>query len=102
MFEGKPPLADLHPMRAIFMIPIRPAPTLRDPSSASPMFSDFLGRCLVKDPSKRSNATELLEHALMTSASRATLCQLVDKATKAKSGEEAKEAARQDANQGCC
>ena len=29
--KGSPPLADMHPMRAIFQIPMRPMPTLPDP-----------------------------------------------------------------------
>ena len=29
--EGKPPYSDIHPMRAIFMIPTKPPPTFRDP-----------------------------------------------------------------------
>ena len=27
--EGRPPNAEMHPMRAIFLIPTRPPPTLR-------------------------------------------------------------------------
>jgi len=29
MAEMKPPYSDLHPMRAIFLIPLNPAPTFR-------------------------------------------------------------------------
>lgn len=33
MAEGKPPLGNVHPMRAIFMIPSRPPPTLTNPGN---------------------------------------------------------------------
>ena len=36
MAEGEPPYANIHPMRAIFMIPSRPPATLANPSSFSP------------------------------------------------------------------
>ena len=31
MGEGKPPYGDIHPMRAIFMIPTKPPPSFRSP-----------------------------------------------------------------------
>ena len=48
MAEGRPPHADIHPMRAIFMIPTKPAPTVREPEKWSNTFCDFLACCLVK------------------------------------------------------
>lgn len=44
MGEGKPPYGDIHPMRAIFMIPTKPPPTFRDASKWSPKFTEFVGR----------------------------------------------------------
>ncbi|KAM4622252.1 serine/threonine-protein kinase 4-like [Discoglossus pictus] len=62
MAEGKPPYADIHPMRAIFMIPSNPPPTLRRPELWSKEFIDFINQCLVKNPEQRASATELLQH----------------------------------------
>ena len=57
---GAPPYADIHPMRAIFMIPSRPPPTLPRPGSWSPAFNDFVKRCLEKDTTARPTAEDLL------------------------------------------
>lgn len=38
MAEGKPPYADIHPMRAIFMIPTKQAPSFRNPDLWSETF----------------------------------------------------------------
>ena len=70
--EGKPPYANIHPMRAIFMIPTKPPPTLTDPDRWSPEFSDFLSQCLVKDPEKRASALDLLKHPFVTGAKDAS------------------------------
>lgn len=58
--EGYPPLSDVHPMRAIFLIPSAPPPHLKNQDAFSSEFNDFLTKCLQKDPEKRSSATELL------------------------------------------
>ncbi len=65
MFEGRPPLSDIHPMRAIFLIPSRPPPTLKEQSKVSAAFNDFIGRCLVKSAASRPTAAELLEHTFI-------------------------------------
>jgi len=62
MAEGVPPHHEIHPMRAIFMIPEREPPTLKQPTKWSPDMVDFLSKCLVKDPTKRLSAEELLLH----------------------------------------
>ncbi|XP_056885296.1 serine/threonine-protein kinase 4-like isoform X2 [Takifugu flavidus] len=62
MAEGKPPYADIHPMRAIFMIPTNPPPTFRTPDLWSESFQDFISQCLVKIPENRATATQLLQH----------------------------------------
>ncbi|MFT7801321.1 serine/threonine-protein kinase 4 [Arapaima gigas] len=68
MAEGKPPYADIHPMRAIFMIPTNPPPTFRNPDSWSVHFKDFVAQCLVKNPETRATATQLLQHPFIKNA----------------------------------
>uniref|UniRef100_A0A8D0GG29 Serine/threonine-protein kinase 3 n=1 Tax=Sphenodon punctatus TaxID=8508 RepID=A0A8D0GG29_SPHPU len=68
MAEGKPPYADIHPMRAIFMIPTNPPPTFRKPELWSDEFTDFVKQCLVKSPEQRATATQLLQHPFVKSA----------------------------------
>lgn len=46
MATGTPPLAELHPMRALFLIPKDPAPRLE--GSFSQPLRDFVARCLHK------------------------------------------------------
>ena len=63
MAEGKAPYGDIHPMRAIFMIPSKPPPSFSQPDKWSTNFIDFVSQgCLVKNPEERSTATELLQH----------------------------------------
>ncbi|KAK2559950.1 Serine/threonine-protein kinase 3 [Acropora cervicornis] len=86
MAEGKPPYADIHPMRvssncvrsypenivldtmadlhdeqAIFMIPTKPPPTFKEADRWSSEFQDFVSRCLVKNPEERATASQLLQ-----------------------------------------
>ncbi|KAK4317532.1 hypothetical protein Pmani_011378 [Petrolisthes manimaculis] len=68
MAEGKPPYGDIHPMRAIFMIPTKPPPSFREPDQWQPEFIDFVSRCLVKNPEERATATELLQHPFIRAA----------------------------------
>lgn len=68
MAEGKPPYGDIHPMRAIFMIPTKPPPSFRNPDRWSPEFIDFVSRCLVKNPEHRAIASTLLQHEFITKA----------------------------------
>ncbi|XP_023339413.1 serine/threonine-protein kinase 3 [Eurytemora carolleeae] len=68
MAEGKPPYGDIHPMRAIFMIPSKPPPTFRDSDRWSPQFIDLVSRCLVKTPEKRATASELLHSDFIVNA----------------------------------
>lgn len=68
MAEGKPPYADIHPMRAIFMIPTKPPPTFKEADRWSSEFQDFVSRCLVKNPEERATASQLLQHPFIQSA----------------------------------
>eukprot|EP00835_Amoeboradix_gromovi_P001145 NODE_46_length_27655_cov_0.671796.p4 type:complete len:629 gc:universal NODE_46_length_27655_cov_0.671796:5026-3140(-) len=78
--DGKPPYNNIHPMRVIFMIPNRPPPTLKDPSNFSIECIDFISMCLVKNPSDRPTAGELLHHEFIKTAPIANV--LVDMANK--------------------
>ncbi|XP_026697437.1 myosin-IIIa isoform X6 [Athene cunicularia] len=60
--DGDPPLADLHPMRALFKIPRNPPPTLQQPELWSPEFNDFIKKCLTKDYERRPTVSSLLQH----------------------------------------
>lgn len=62
MAEGKPPYGDIHPMRAIFMIPTKPPPSFREPDQWSPEFIDFVSQCLIKNPEERATASQMLQH----------------------------------------
>ncbi|XP_008973115.1 myosin-IIIa isoform X3 [Pan paniscus] len=64
--DGDPPLADLHPMRALFKIPRNPPPKLRQPELWSAEFNDFISKCLTKDYEKRPTVSELLQHKFIT------------------------------------
>eukprot|EP00300_Choanocystis_sp_HF-7_P023826 c25210_g1_i1.p1 GENE.c25210_g1_i1~~c25210_g1_i1.p1 ORF type:complete len:450 (+),score=50.98 c25210_g1_i1:1-1350(+) len=78
MAEGNPPLFDLHPMRALFVIPARPPPTLTRPADWSPEFSDFLSTCLRKLPTERPTAAELLNHPFVANTQPGQLQGVVD------------------------
>uniref|UniRef100_A0A1B6EEJ2 non-specific serine/threonine protein kinase n=1 Tax=Clastoptera arizonana TaxID=38151 RepID=A0A1B6EEJ2_9HEMI len=73
MAEGKPPYGDIHPMRAIFMIPTKPPPSFREPDQWSPEFIDFVSRCLVKNPEERATASEMLNHEFIGNAKQPTI-----------------------------
>lgn len=66
--DGEPPFANIHPMRAIFLIPTKDPPTVRDPTKWSPQFIDFLAAALQKDPATRPSAKSLLEHPFVKDA----------------------------------
>jgi serine/threonine protein kinase len=59
---GDPPNADIPPMKAIFVIPTQPSPTLPQPHLWSDDFKDFVRVCLLKDPEERPAASSLLRH----------------------------------------
>ncbi|XP_059391033.1 myosin-IIIa-like isoform X3 [Carassius carassius] len=63
--DGDPPLADLHPMRALFKIPRNPPPTLHQPELWSTDFNDFICKCLIKDFELRPNVFDLLQHVFI-------------------------------------
>ncbi|KAI8849425.1 kinase-like domain-containing protein [Chytridium lagenaria] len=60
MADGRPPYHNIHPMRAIFMIPTKPPPKLENEAKYTKPFKDFVARCLTKDPKERPTAEMLL------------------------------------------
>uniref|UniRef100_A0A8C5DNR8 Myosin IIIB n=1 Tax=Gouania willdenowi TaxID=441366 RepID=A0A8C5DNR8_GOUWI len=66
--DGDPPLAEMHPVKALFKIPRNPSPTLRNPDQWCRSFSHFIGQCLIKDFEARPSVTHLLEHPFIKQA----------------------------------
>ncbi|XP_065160120.1 mitogen-activated protein kinase kinase kinase kinase 5 isoform X3 [Atheta coriaria] len=63
--ELQPPMFDLHPMRALFLMSksgFKP-PTLKDKDKWSLTFHNFVKVALTKNPKKRPTAEKLLQHA---------------------------------------
>jgi len=82
MAEGKPPYSNIHPMRAIFMIPSRPPPKLTEPDNWSKDFNDFIAKCLTKNPEQRPHASELLKHPFVQKAKSTSVLQpLINEST---------------------
>ncbi|XP_058620803.1 TRAF2 and NCK interacting kinase b isoform X5 [Onychostoma macrolepis] len=61
MAEGAPPLCDMHPMRALFLIPRNPAPRLKS-KKWSKKFQSFIESCLVKNHNQRPSTEQLVKH----------------------------------------
>jgi len=68
MAELKPPLSDIHPMRAIMLIPQKQPPSLQEPHLWTSTFMNFLSLCLKKNPQERSSAAKLLQHRFVSKA----------------------------------
>ncbi|KAK9398436.1 misshapen-like kinase 1 [Crotalus adamanteus] len=60
MAEGAPPLCDMHPMRALFLIPRNPPPKLKS-KKWSKKFIDFIDNCLIKAYPNRPPTEQLLK-----------------------------------------
>ncbi len=78
--DGRPPFAEIHPMRAIFMIPTKPSAQVRHPQMFSNEFNEFIAKCLVKDPHQRVNSSDLLQNdSFIKKAKPSTiLCDIID------------------------
>ncbi|KAN0026131.1 hypothetical protein ACTFIV_007113 [Dictyostelium citrinum] len=83
--DGEPPLSDVNPMRAMYMIGRRPPPTFKDPKKWSPEFISFVDKCLTKDINERWSPSQLLEHPFIKNAKPDALKELTQMAIKLKS-----------------
>ncbi|XP_070409308.1 mitogen-activated protein kinase kinase kinase kinase 4 isoform X4 [Nothobranchius furzeri] len=64
MADGAPPLCDMHPMRALFLIPRNPPPRLKS-KKWSKRFLSFVDSCLIKNHLHRPTTDALLRHAFI-------------------------------------
>lgn len=64
MAEGSPPLCDMHPMRALFLIPRNPPPKLKS-RKWSKKFLNFADNCLIKNYTHRPTTETLLKHSFV-------------------------------------
>lgn len=64
MAESQPPLCDLHPMRALFLIPRNPPPRLKS-KKWNKKFHNFIEAVLVKDYTQRPSTEQLLKSAFI-------------------------------------
>lgn len=60
MIEGEPPYLTESPLRALWLIATNGTPTIKDESTLTPVFRDFLYFALKVDPEKRASAHDLL------------------------------------------
>ncbi|KAF3837955.1 hypothetical protein F7725_009723 [Dissostichus mawsoni] len=87
MAEGAPPLCDMHPMRALFLIPRNPPPKLKS-KKWSKRFLSFTDSCLVKNHLQRPNTDTLLRHAFIRDLANER--QMIHKKTEAVTSQSAK------------
>ncbi|OSD05488.1 Pkinase-domain-containing protein, partial [Trametes coccinea BRFM310] len=62
MIEGEPPYLNQNPLKALYLIATNGTPQIANPEALSPVFRDYLAKCLEVDAEKRPTASELLQH----------------------------------------
>lgn len=68
MVDGEPPFYNEPPIQAMKRIRDMPPPKLQNQSRISSYLDNFLSRMLIKDPSQRATARELLQHPFLEQA----------------------------------
>jgi len=68
MCEGEPPYMEFPPLRALFLITTKGIPPLKESAKWSPELTDFLQKCLNKEPDQRPDASVLLKHPFIGKA----------------------------------
>ncbi|XP_049847937.1 uncharacterized protein LOC126304993 [Schistocerca gregaria] len=65
MVDGRPPNSDIKSIEDLPKLLNRPPATVSSPEKFSPEFNDFVKQCLVRDPTERKSAIELIDHPFM-------------------------------------
>ncbi|KAJ1109082.1 hypothetical protein NDU88_006449 [Pleurodeles waltl] len=68
MVDGEPPYFNEPPLKAMKMIRDNMPPKLKNVHKVSPLLRGFLDRMLVREPSQRATANELLKHPFLSKA----------------------------------
>ncbi|GBM44613.1 Serine/threonine-protein kinase PAK mbt [Araneus ventricosus] len=73
MVDGEPPFFNEPPLQAMRRIRDMPPPKLKNTHRVSPRLQGFLEKMLVRDPSQRATACELLQHPFLMQAGAPSL-----------------------------
>lgn len=72
MAHGQPPLASVHPMKVLFLIPKNAPPKIGENEGFSKDFREFVDLCLKKRPAERASVSQLLKHRFIRNAGKKT------------------------------
>ena len=99
MAESHPPLCDMHPMRALFLIPRSPPPRLKPTRKWGKKFHAFIETVLVKDYTQRPHTEQLLRHTFLKDipSERQVKIQLKDHLDRTRKGRSVQSNAAMDA-----